>query len=270
MRRGVRLGTPLRWLLTWFRDGVRSPVGSPILGGAIIPRASQVVVSGGAFVAIASILVARPASAQGRRFEIAPAVGTYLPTRQLPFYPWVAVPLCGGCTQPAPPQQNHAVAAGGSITAWLINMVGVNASLMYAPSGVRVYGFLKDTPGVVSSGSVVVASLRAVVRLAPKAAMMSVLIMGGPAMIHRSGSYYYDVAPVQGTTSFGSAVGVGLDIRPGHRVGIRATIEDYLYPAQFASGTSFYTFHPSERKPQQDFLISLSISPFRRPRANRR
>lgn len=225
----------------------------------MIPRALQVFASGGALVAAASITVAPPASAQGRRFEIAPAVGAYLPTRQLPSYPWVAYPLCGGCTRPAPPQQNQAVAAGGSITAWLGKMAGINGSLMYAPSGVRAY-----------SARVVAAALRAVVRVAPNAPTMSVLIMGGPAMIHRSGNYYVDVAPVRGTTSFGGAVGLGLDIHPGHRVGIRATIEDYLYSVQFASGTGFYTFHPSERRSQQDLLLSVSINPFDRPRASRR
>jgi hypothetical protein len=257
--------------LTWFNDRVAFFVASPILGKAMIPRSVEVFVNRGALVAAASITLAPPASAQGLRFEIAPAVAAYLPTRQMPFYPWVGFPKCGGCMTPPLPQQNHAVAAGGRITAWLGKRGGVDGSLMYSPSGVREYGYLTYAPSVsVSSGSIVVAALRAVVRVDAKAPTMSVLIMGGPAMIHRSGSYYYDVAPVQGTTSFGGAVGLGLDIHPGHRVGIRATIEDYLYRVQFASGTGFYTFHPSETKSQQDFLLSLSINPFDRSTTSRR
>jgi len=220
-------------------------------------RALKAMVNGVAFTTAGAIALAHPTNAQAqRRLEIAPVLGAYMPTRHLPqlgdYEYGCAVP--GGAPPcPAPDfKQTRAVAVGGRVTAWLSNRGAIEGSLWYSPSGVT--GWL----GYEAAANIVVADLRVVLSLAPPAPTTSVLLMAGPAVIHRSGDAYADV---RGTTSPGGALGVGLNIHPGRHFGLRAQIDDYLYRVKFASGTGPGV---SAWKFQHDFVFSLSISPFGR------
>ena len=80
-----------------------------------------------------------------------------------------------------------------------------------------------------------VGSVRGVLSLAPRAPTMSVVLMGGPAVIARPGD----------ETSFGGTVGISLDVHPGTGVSFRAGIEDYVY---------------STTQTHNDFVFSFSIA----------
>lgn len=221
-------------------------------------RALEVLVNGVALAAAAEVTLAHPTSAQTHpRFEIAPALGVYLPSRQLPLGPTPAI-----CVEDENGQcrtffleQSGAVAVGGRVTVWLNNRGAVEGLFWYSPSGVT--GFVvEDYEG---AGNVVMASLRFVASLAPRARTMSVLLMGGPAVIHHSGDYYSDL---RGATSFAGVLGIGLDIHPGRRFSFRAEVEDYVYSAQLASGIPMGSTTAGPRTLHHDFVLSLSISAF--------
>lgn len=209
-------------------------------------------------VLVATSVVAQPASAQAhRRLEFAPALGVYTPARHLTL-PTLLIgcpkidpdPCSGSYVPPPPPTQNRVAAVGGRVTAWFGNRGGIEGGVWYAPSGVT-----DQTFG--GSGNVVTATLRVVGRLVSRGDRMSVLLMGGPALIHRFGDAY---AELIGATTPGGMLGIGLDVHPGRRFGFRATIEDYMYslrlryylPAGFYSVSNF----------QHDVVLSLSMSPF--------
>jgi len=196
---------------------------------------------------LVAIALTHPTSAQAQfRLEIAPALGAYMPTGQLPLGALTLTDVCTEhpedplCPTTSPRRRaNRAVAIGGRWTAWFGKGGAIEGSFWYSPSGSTVNAF--EDPG-----TAVVGSLRGVLSLAPQARTMSVLLMGGPAVIHRSG-FPNDL------TSFGGTVGLGLDIHPGRGLGFRAEIEDYLYSTQSTAGNGL--FH-------QDFVLSLSMSPF--------
>ena len=111
----------------------------------------------------------------------------------------------------------------------IAGVFGIEGLFWYVPSRVG----LTPVPGFAvldEADKVVVAGLRLVLRLPPKASTISGVLMGGPALIHHSGAYY---AGLNGTTSVGTALGAGLDLHPGRRFGLRAEIAMYLYSVHF-------------------------------------
>jgi hypothetical protein len=213
-------------------------------------RALKVLVDGVALATAAAIALAHPTSAQAhRRVEVAPAVGAYLPTGNLQlgtaFRICVPDPSNPDNCLPFSMRAKQAVAVGSRVTAWLSNRGAIEGSFWYSPSRV-VSGYI-PVGSSEQAGSFVAAALRFVLSLAPHAPAMSALVMGGPAMVHRS------LAPGNGTTSFGGALGFALDMRPKRHLGVRAQIEDYLYSPHAQYGP---------REMRQDFVLSLSISPF--------
>jgi hypothetical protein len=194
-------------------------------------------------------------SAQAQlRIEIAPAFGGYVPTRPLPNT-YVIV----GCApytcdyQPPPPQdlqQASVGAAGGRIAIWFDRRNAVEASFLYAPSYATDPNF-----GDYASG-VTLAALRYVSRVARDLPDLSLLLMAGPAIVHRSAESW--------GTSPALALGVGIDALPKSRIGLRAEVSDYLYTVHFkppsnvtlAEGVVFSDARPF----QQDLIISLALS----------
>ena len=173
-----------------------------------------------------AIFVVPPTAAQSRpRVEIALALGRYTPTGQTPNNILYGCPTYCGLQLSI--KQQSAVAVGGRMTAWLANRAGIEASLWYSPSGVSKVGqYSLGSLNQVSGGDIVAATARVVLSLPAQTRTLSVLIMGGPAVIHRSGDYW---ARWQSTTRVGGSFGIGLDIHPGHRFSVRAGIEDYVY-----------------------------------------
>ena len=207
-------------------------------------RALQVVFNGVALATAAAIALPHQVAAQARRgLEVAPAVGAYLPTGNLPggsaFHICIPDPSNPDKCLPFVVRAKQAVAVGGRVTAWLSNRGAIEGSFWYSPSRV-VSGFL-PVDSSEQAGNFVAAALRFVLSLAPRAPAMSALVMGGPAMVHRS----FENSP-EGTTSFGGALGFALDMRPKRHLGVRAQIEDYLYNPHAAM--------------RHEFVLSLSIS----------
>jgi hypothetical protein len=207
-----------------------------------------------------AIVLALPASAQQRdRSEFAFRLGAYVPMRQL-SPPTFAVsdictkhpeePDCGG---PAPSprlRQASAVAVGGRVTTWIGNRGAIEEWLWYAPSGV--------SGTFPADGTLVVVGARLLLSLAPRSSATSALVMGGPAMIFRSGAAY---AGTRGTTSPAGSLGLGLDFHSTGRFGFRVELEDYLYSVKFGEsyaaggGVGPWKF-------QQDLVLSLSVNRF--------
>ena len=226
----------------------------------------------------AVVSLAYPTSAPAQvKVEIAPALGAYVPGRALPYPDIVGCYLKGGgdpdwlCGPVPSYTQTRAPAVGGRVTAFpwnrgMAGRLGIEGSFWYVPGRVGLTGTSLD-----EVDKVVVAGLRGVLRLAPKASVMSGVLMVGPALIHHSGAYY---AGVNGTSSVGASVGAGLDLHPGRRFSLRAEIATYMYkvrvdhqltPEQQAAREAGYLY-ASSGTIQNDFVFSLSISPFGRQR----
>lgn len=220
-------------------------------------RALQFLMNGVALATAATISLAHPTRAQlHRRLEIAPALGAYMPTGGRLFVEF-------GCIKSSPVpcevpalKQTRAVAVGGRAAVWLGTRGAVEGSLWYAPSGINDttryttavnYGYGAD-------GKIVLVSLRGVLNLAIPATTVSVLLMGGPAVLHRFGDAW---ANWSGSTSGAGMLGIGVELHAGHGFGVRAAIEGYLYrfDAQRAE-VSESAFH-------HDLVFSLSMGPSR-------
>jgi hypothetical protein len=208
-------------------------------------------------VLVATSVVAQPASAQAhRRLEIAPALGVYVPSGGVPLPVQLGCPRVEfiPCEFPSF-KEARTVAIGGRVTAWLGTRTAIEGSVLYGSSRVtdltRYTG--PDPWQLGAQGNVVLTSLRAVLNVAPRIPAMSVLLMAGPAVIHRFGDGWSEWW--KGPTSLGGAVGIGFDIHPGHGLGFRAAIEDYIY--------SFDSLHPSAYSSEfhHDFVFSLSMGP---------
>jgi hypothetical protein len=213
-----------------------------------------------AVVVVVSLAICSRADGQ-IRFEVSPALGVYVPTGELPLRPAPCPAFFVGPQTPSYcprdsevplPQgtQQARVSIGGRATAWLGARGGIQTSIWYAPSGIS--GEYLDSPGKIFIGT-----LQLVANLAPKKSNMLVLLMAGPAVVHRSGDAYADVG---GTTSPAAVVGFGLEVPPARHLGLRLQFEDYLYTVSFTDMSGKYETGGSES--QQDFVLSLSLSPF--------
>jgi hypothetical protein len=136
------------------------------------------------------------------------------------------------------------------VTVWLNTRGAIEGSFWLVSSGVH------DTPGFEKpgDGNVVAASLRYVLSVFPHAPKVSLLLMGGPGVVQRSGDAWTNTT---GTTSPAGILGMALDLHPVHTWGLRATVEDYFYSVRFTSDP-LEGAGPSQS--QQDFVVSLSLS----------
>jgi len=200
------------------------------------------------------VAVGLATSAQAQlRIEIAPAVGGYFPTRPLPQ----AGTLLFSGDEVLPPhalQQERAGALGGRVAVWFNRRSAVEGSFWYAPSKVT------DDPAYVSpgAGAVTMAGLRYVFRVDPDLPVLSLLLMAGPAIVHRSGDAW---AGITGTTSPALGLGIGIDALPASRVGLRGEVSDYLYNVNLSGDSDAGSWSYSDSSAfQHDLIISLALS----------
>jgi hypothetical protein len=202
----------------------------------------------GVAIVTAAIFFTQRANAQEHgRLEIAPALGAYAPFGGVPFP--VGNLGCPAFCELASFRESPAVAVGGRIGVWPIKRLAIEGSAWLA------FSHLSDTAQYTGAhltfggaSYLLLTSLRGVLKVATPAPTVSVLVMAGPAVVHRAGHAWSDW---EAPTSLGGAFGLGVDIRPGHGATFRATIEDYVYT--FESKTYF----PSESR--HDVVVSLSI-----------
>lgn len=201
--------------------------------------------------AAAVTVIIHPTSAQSHpRLEIAPALGGYIPAGAVEIaFECVTDPCVGPVLQ-----QDRAVALGGRVTAWLGTRGGIEGAFWYSPSGVvdRAQYATIVPDGFGGNGTVILGSLRAVVSVTAPARTMSLLLMGGPALVHRAGQAW---SYGSNNTSFAGTFGIGLNIHRGHGVSSRAAIEGYLYELRpLAPYWGRSTLH-------DDLVFSLSLAP---------
>jgi hypothetical protein len=239
-------------------------------------------------VLVAAVIpLAYPTRAHAQlRVEIAPALGAYVPGRELPYTHIAGCNLKAGgpdwACGPLPSyMQTRGPAVGGRVAVsprgrgTTPALFAIEGSFWYVPNRVIEKRATSDVFGpteamVNEANTIVAASLRLVLRLAPKAPVSGLLI-GGPALIHRSGGFY---SGLQGArTSPGGTLGLGVDVHTGRGLALRGEFAMYLYSVRFGDqptpeqlrllGPSLYTYIPP-RVWQDDFVFSLSISPFGR------
>jgi hypothetical protein len=235
----------------------------------MVTRPSQVLIGGIACAALVALLPSSASAQTHSRFEFAPAFGAYLPTHRLPAGPGNDfTPYAGGCPviKPDPPpaclpmvyeHQTSSVAVGGRLTAWFSKRGALEGSFYWVPSAVAG---VFDGPAHLLVGGV-----NLVANVAPRRSRASLLLSGGPVVIHRAGEAYVNV---RGTTSPGGMLGIGVDVRTVG-VGLRAQLGDYLSWAKFASanrplevcasGCSTLTA-ASDWQFQQDVMLSVSVT----------
>jgi hypothetical protein len=210
--------------------------------------------------AIALVLLVSATSAHAQlKVEVAPAFGGYFPTRTLPapesFYGCPAS-RPSDCPPPPPPhalKQAQAGAAGGRIAVWFNHRSALEATLCYARSDVT------DNPAYQSpgAGAITMAGLRYVFRVDPDLPILSLLLLGGPAIVHRSGEAW---AGVTGTTSPAFSLGIGIDALPASRVGLRGEVSDYLYNVKLSGQGDNGNWYEGASAFQQDLIVSLALS----------
>lgn len=223
-------------------------------------RGLKVLVHGVALATVA--MVSLPTSAYAQlRIEIAPALGAYRPGGKWPGFSVECGYYGGHQCEPFPSyRQQSGTALGGRVSASIRAHGSIPVSIAIEGSFWHVLSNVADTTrypdghaGATQGEGIEVADLHAMVSLPLGSSIVSGLLLGGPAWIHRSGSYFDGL---KGTTSVAGTLGAGLDVHPGRRFGLRAEVVKYLYKAQFF--TDPLTF--SSEESQHDVIVSLSIS----------
>jgi hypothetical protein len=225
-------------------------------------RTWQILVNRGAIATAALVSLAYPTGAYAQlRVEIAPAGGAYQPGGKLPSFLFECGYFGGHQCEPDPSyRQLSGAALGGRVSASIRSHGSIPASFAIEGAFWYVLSHVVDTTrypdghtGADLSGSIDIANLHAMVSLPLKSSIVSGLLMGGPALIHRSGSYFNGL---KGTTSIAGTLGAGLEIHPGHRFSLRAEVMKYLYKVHFFTDPLNFTSQES----QHDMIVSLSLS----------
>ncbi len=162
---------------------------------------------------------AGPALAQAPQFELVPYVGAFVPLGDLSDQPLDI----GGMTLDRA-KQSTSLAFGGRAVLWLAGPVGVEGSLLYAPSEAET-----AVAGVTRDAYVWAGAGRLLLKLGVPGAPVHFLLDGGIAVIGRGGDAYDGVS---GTSKVGGVVGVAGRFGLSDRFAIRLDAESYVYRAR--------------------------------------
>ncbi len=159
--------------------------------------------------------------AQAPQFELVPYVGAFVPLGDLSDQP---LDIAGMTLDRA--KQSASLAFGGRAVLWLAGPVGVEGSLLYAPSEAEtaVAGVTSDQDAYVWAGAG-----RLLLKLGVPGAPVHFLLDGGIAVIGRGGDAYDGVS---GTSKVGGVVGVAGRFGLSDRFAIRLDAESYVYRAR--------------------------------------
>jgi hypothetical protein len=219
----------------------------------------KVFVRGATLASTATILIAHQTTAQTsgqthHRVEFAPMLGGYVPTRGLYSrnHGWACQAMKGGppCPDVTPDvRQMSGSAIGGRVTLWLNTQGAIEGSFWLVSSGVHdVTGFEKSIDGNIAGASL--RYVRSVFSHAPK---VSLLLMGGPGVVQRSGDAW---TYTTGTRSLAGVLGMALDLHPVRTWGLRATVEGYYYSPTLNNDP----IGGGPWQSQEDVVASLSLS----------
>jgi hypothetical protein len=187
--------------------------------------------SGLVVAALASLVVATPAAAQGG-VELVPWAGVYIPTSN----------SVGALDQDI--SRDVSVAGGARLTFWGTRNLGFEVTGGYAPAKIG-----DETINETGNTDLLLANARLLLALTPVTNRVGFFIAGGPALLTRGSNPFDDD---RSSTDIGGNLGIGLRIGGGEnsRVGFRIDLEDYLYNGDFGGGDDF----------QNDLVASLGVS----------
>jgi hypothetical protein len=199
------------------------------------------------------------------KVELAPYVGVYLPQDRLT--PIQGITASGGSAPLPSLKQQSGITLGSRLDVWLIDHVGMEGTLSYAPSSLA-----KESgnffPGLYPTGAhVITGSARAIARTSPPGAAFAALqVSGGMGFVSLGGPAY---GGTSGTTFFSTVVSAAAMFRVSRSFALRLEAEDYLYRAnlepcgnpEFPSVCNqMQGFISTGSKAQNDLVLSLGLA----------
>ena len=189
--------------------------------------------------------------------EVTPVVGLYLPLADM-IDQYDQSSGIGLRTT-----QRVAFTVGGRVGIWLGPRLALEASGTYAASEVHV----EVTPigSGTEQGSVTTLSLRAVYRLgAPGRRGPRWYLLGGVAVLDRRGDYWDNITAAgiatKGLTDASAVLGGGIALAVGGPWALRIEVEDHAYVAEFTFDDGVAPPEATERRLQQDLVLSVEMS----------
>lgn len=195
--------------------------------------------------------------------EITPFGGGYFPTSEMPA---LNQPVCttdtvtlGSSTGTGTTKAQSGWAAGGRVTRWFANGVGLEGSGSYANTAFPTQGCANGHVGA----HVVNVSARLLLRITGGAT--SLYAIAGYGAFFHGGEAYNDL--LASHTDLGGVLGLGARLSLGSRALLQMRAEDYIYylTLQGKGGTYFtpggftnpgFHYHPL----QNDFVFSIGVS----------
>jgi hypothetical protein len=211
-----------------------------------------------ALLCTALAVATSPARAAAQRgVDITPVVGLYLPLAKL------IDEYDQGSGIRLQTTQLAGFPLGGRVAVWWSARFAVEGSLTYTASEVRVdvSGFGSGTP----DGSVTTLSARALYRLTgPRARGLRWHVLGGLAVIDRGGEWVDNInnagIAVEGLTDVGAVLGGGMTLAIRGPWSLRVDLEDHVYFAEFTFDDGISPPATTERKLQQDIVVSVGVA----------
>lgn len=208
-------------------------------------------------VAVLALAPLATAAGQGKgRVELTPSLGMYLPTADL-----INLTDPSGSGLSLVFSQKSTFSFGGRLGYWIGDRAALEGAFGYTASEVKF-----EVPGFVSTalgGRVLQGSARVVYRLNQPASSTGWHLIGGLAVVSRSGEMWDSLATggiqVDGRTDIGAVIGGGVRLPVAERLALRIDVEDYIHQAKFTldvQGTPLET----ESQLQNDLVLSLGLA----------
>jgi hypothetical protein len=166
----------------------------------------------GSSMLAAAVLALGAASAEAQRVSLSPTIGVYIPTSEL-------VKAAEGEEF----KQEVALSLGGRLGVTLTPRFGIETSVSYVPSNLRL---TFDGTQTATDANLLLGTVRATFHAIPMTSPVWVTLNGGASMIRRGGEAYQDV---EDRSDFGGVVGATVGFRLGSMLSFYVAAEDYIY-----------------------------------------
>lgn len=188
-----------------------------------------------ALCALTIILAARPAA--GQRISLSPTIGIYVPTAEL-------VNAASGEEF----KQEIGLAVGGRLGLTLSPRFGIETSVSYVPSNLRIT--LDDTE-TTTAANLLFGTARATLHVIPWTQPVWLSLNGGVSLVKRGGEAY---EAVEDDTAVGGVVGAAVGLRLGSLLSFYVAAEDYIYGTRFQESTA-----GDESRTQNDVQVAVGF-----------
>jgi len=188
-----------------------------------------------ALCALAITLAARPAAAQ--RVSISPTIGIYIPTSEV-------VNAVSGEEF----KQEIALAVGGRLGLTLSPRFGIETSVSYVPSNLRL---TLDDSETTTAANLLFGTARATLHVIPWTQPVWLSLNGGVSLVKRGGEAY---EAVDDDTAVGGVVGAAVGFRLGSLLSFYVAAEDYIYGTRFQESTL-----GDESRTQNDVQVAVGF-----------